>query len=159
MGLKSKPRTGPVCVVFRSISDSEVLNKFYPVSQRWLSAIDKNTHSAPARILAGSHNTSSPFSKPAAMTPFGRPSTPPQASRLNLSVATISVSIATPKRARASTDSPRRILHSATGPLPTHNTQLKLISVHKIGRPDLELALIAERFVQGACNCSGCDKG
>ena len=27
MGLKSKPRTGPVCVVFLSISDSEALKK------------------------------------------------------------------------------------------------------------------------------------
>ena len=84
IGLKSSPRTGPVWIVLRRISDSDVLEKRRGDEQLRIGSMG-NTNSACAMIFAGSHSASSPFSMPAAMTPRDRSlCTCPHAMRLNL---------------------------------------------------------------------------
>ena len=86
MGLKSRPRTGPVWVLFRSIKDSVGL-----VPSQIQSAVhvtDFEAHSAFATIFEGSQISKSPFSIPATRTPCDRAASGnPHAKRLNLRVA------------------------------------------------------------------------
>lgn len=64
MTLKSRPRTGPVCIVCLWISDASAL-------RGELQAIFDRAHSPPSSILTGSQMSTSPFSMPAEITPFG----------------------------------------------------------------------------------------
>lgn len=85
-GLKSRPRTGPVWVLFRSISDSVILG--FGQIQSVVNGADFKADSALATIFEGSQISKSPFSMPATRTPCDRvASGSPHAKRLNLGVA------------------------------------------------------------------------
>ena len=70
IGLKSRPRMGPVCVLLRSMSDSDGLDCVLRRPVAYLTGM--HTHSALATIFSGSQMSSSPFSMPATITPLGR---------------------------------------------------------------------------------------
>jgi hypothetical protein len=104
------------------------------------------TYVSPARIFLGSHSANSPFSIPAAITPWGRlSSTNPHASLLNLSQVSVFRSF---PLENLDLYLPRTSLYNSLGPMLADATKIIFISIQETGRPNFQRTFVAEGFVQ-----------
>ena len=106
------------------------------------------TYPAPAKIFAGSHNASSPFSRPAAITPCGRfPPTCPHAKRLNLYNPQYQQER---NGHKGEVIEPSSIFNVSFGIVLTLSSQIKLIFIKEIRCPYFKLTFVTKRLVKGA---------